>query len=260
MYLERCNYLEVEAYLKEHDTIIIPIGSIENHGKHMPLGTDTFIPNKICSLIYEQSWCMIAPTINYGATDDLVGFAGTISIGVDGMIDLLTRITDQLYAYGFRHFVVVNGHGGNTKSIDSVGQKLSRKGAYMAICNWWLMAGQINPEWRGGHGGKEEANGVLAYDPTLIKKEYLDLDECTRNDLGKELPYGSWSSINYKGVSVTVPRPIKSITDNGYLIYGIQQDYPRDCSEEMGKAMVQGVADYISEFIDVFAKTKLPEE
>ena len=51
MYLAKMNYLEVQEYLKKSDTIIIPVGSLENHGKHMPLGTDTMIPDKIAQLI-----------------------------------------------------------------------------------------------------------------------------------------------------------------------------------------------------------------
>ncbi|MBQ1240984.1 MAG: creatininase family protein, partial [Lachnospiraceae bacterium] len=72
MFLAKMNYLEVEEYLKKSDTIVIPVGSLENHGKHMPLGTDTMIPDKIAELLDEKSDLLIAPTINYGATDDLV--------------------------------------------------------------------------------------------------------------------------------------------------------------------------------------------
>ena len=69
MFLAKMNYLEVEEYLKKSDTIVIPVGSLENHGKHMPLGTDTMIPDKIAELLDEKSDLLIAPTINYGATD-----------------------------------------------------------------------------------------------------------------------------------------------------------------------------------------------
>ena len=50
MYLSHMNYREVEAYLEKSDTIIIPVGSLENHGLHMPLGTDTIIPDEIARL------------------------------------------------------------------------------------------------------------------------------------------------------------------------------------------------------------------
>ena len=55
MFLEKMNYLDVEKYLKTRDTVIIPVGSIENHGKHMPLGTDTMIPHRIAELYSAMS-------------------------------------------------------------------------------------------------------------------------------------------------------------------------------------------------------------
>ena len=175
MFLAKMDYLEVEEYLKKSDTIMIPVGSLENHGKHMPLGTDTMIPDKIAELLDQKTDLLIAPTINYGATDDLVGFPGTISLGTEGLIALLRTICDQFYRYGFRHFMILNGHGGNSAAIQAVAMHMYRKGAYMANLNWWLMAGQLNPEWAGGHGGAEETAGVMAVDPSLIKYEYIDL-------------------------------------------------------------------------------------
>ena len=258
MYLSRMNYPEVEAYLIKSDTIIIPIGSLENHGLHMPLGTDTIIPDRIAELINDRSELLIAPTINYGATDDIVGFPGTVSIGTEGLIALLRTICDQLYAYGFRHFMILNGHGGNSAAIQAVGMHLYRKGAYLANLNWWLMAGQINPAWAGGHGGGEETAGVMAVDPSLIKTEYINLPEGVRNDLGDELPYGAWSNIVYKGVSVTVPRQIRDITENGWLVHSFAGDVPTRADAAWGREMLEAVADYIADFGSVFSKTELP--
>ena len=258
MFLSHMNYLEVEAYLKNSDTIIIPVGSLENHGLHMPLGTDTLIPDEIARLINERSDILIAPTINYGATDDIDGFPGTVSIGTEGLIALLRAVCDSLYNYGFRHFMILNGHGGNTAAIQSVGNYLYRKGACLAILNWWLMAGQINPEWAGGHGGGEETAGVMAVNPSLIKEEYLNLPEGIRNDLGDDLPYGAWTSVLYKGVSVTVPRAIRAITDNGWLVHAFAGDVPTRANPEWGREMLCATADYIVDFGGHFAKAPLP--
>jgi creatinine amidohydrolase len=258
MYLAHMNYREVEAYLKHHDSIVIPVGSLENHGLHMPLGTDFLIPDEIARLFSEKSPILIAPTVNYGATDDLCGFPGTVSIGTEGLITLLRSICDQLYAYGFRHFLILNGHGGNTAAIQTVGMHLYRKGAYLANLNWWLMAGQLNPQWAGGHGGGEETAGILAVDPNLIKTEYLNLPEDIRNDLGDNLPYGAWTNINYKGVSVTVPRQIKDITSNGWLVHSFKGDVPTRATEEWGREMLAAVADYIADFAAEFEKTTPP--
>ncbi len=260
MYLSHMNYLEVQEYLKTSDTIVIPVGSLENHGLHMPLGTDSLIPDRIAQLLNEKSDLLIAPAINYGATDDLACFPGTVSIGVEGLISLLRAVCGGLYRHGFRHFLILNGHGGNTAAIQAVGSWLYRKGAYLANLNWWLMAGQLNPEWAGGHGGGEETAGVMAVDPSLIKTEYLNLPEGIRNDLGDALPYGAWTNIVYKGVSVTVPREVKDITENGWLVHSFKGDVPTRATPEWGREMLETVADYIADFGLQFSKTALPEK
>ena len=258
MYLARMNYREVEEYLQKSDTIVIPVGSLENHGLHMPLGTDSLIPDEIARLLDQRSDLLIAPTLNYGATDDLTGFPGTVSIGTEGLIALLRTICDQLYRHGFRHFIILNGHGGNTAAIQTVGMHLYRKGAYLAILNWWLMAGQLNPEWAGGHGGGEETAAVMAVDPALIKREYLTAPEGIRNDLGDALPYDAWSNIRYKGATVTVPRSIRDVTENGWLVHSFKGDVPTRATEEWGREMLSAMADYMADFGAEFGKTALP--
>lgn len=258
MFLAHMNHLQVTEYLKSSDTIVIPVGSIENHGLHMPLGTDAMIPDEICCLLDSSSDLLIAPTINYGATDDLAAFPGTVSIGTEGLIALLRAICDEFYRHGFRHFLILNGHGGNNAAIQTVGSHLYRKGARAAILNWWIMAGQLNPEWAGGHGGGEETAAVMAIDPTLIKEEYLTLGEGVRNDLGDALPYDAWANIRYKGVSITVPRSIHDVTDNGYLMHSFRGDVPTRANAQWGREMLTVVADYIADFAQAFGQTLLP--
>jgi creatinine amidohydrolase len=120
------------------------------------------------------------------------------------------------------------------------------------------MAGQIDPAWAGGHGGGEETAGVMAVDPSLVKTEYLELPEGIRNDLGDALPYDAWTNIRYKGVSVSVPRSIRAITDNGWLVHSFKGDVPTRATAEWGREMLDAVADYIADFAQHFEKTKLP--
>ncbi len=260
MYLDEMSYLEVEDYLKKNDTVIIVTGSTENHGKHMPLGTDTFIPTKIMQIFNERyaDECIIAPILPYGSTEDLKGYAGTISVGPDLLTEILNHICDDLFDYGFRRFIIVNGHGGNSKSIERTGLHVYKKGGLLARVDWWLIAGQINPMWKGGHGGGEETAGVMAYDESLIKKEYLNEGENMVNDLGDVLPTGTWNMVNFEGGSITIPRPLKSITDNGYMMYGMP-DEPSRADKKWGTEMVETMADYIEHFLKAFRQAKLPE-
>ena len=260
MYLDRMNYLEVEEYLKKKDTVIIVTGSTENHGKHMPLGTDTFIPVKIMELFEEKysDEAVIAPALPYGSTEDLKGFCGTVSVGPDLLTEILNRICDDLFDYGFRRFVIVNGHGGNSKSIERTGLHIYKKGGLLARVDWWLIAGQINPFWKGGHGGGEETAGVMACDESLIKREYLDEGENMRDDLGEELKTFSWTSVMFEGGQVVVPRPLKSMTDNGWMAYGMA-DAPSRANAEWGTEMVMAMADYVGHFVKAFETAPLPK-
>ena len=259
MFLERMNYPEVEEYLKRKDTVILPVGSTENHGRHMPLGTDTLIPQRIAELFNAECDAVIAPTLPYGATDDLYGFPGTISLGVEGLRAVLSAICDQLYSYGFRHFIILNGHGGNRKSIEQVGHELYRRGALLACVNWWLIAGEIRPEWKGGHGGGEETAAIMGIDPTLIRTQYLHDGEEIRNDVSDELPSGSWMDVTFQGGSVTIPRPVHSITDNGWLTHGMSIDPPTKATQAWGEEMLQTMADYLRDFTAAFERAALPK-
>lgn len=262
MFLEKMNYLEVQEYLKKNDTIILVTGSTENHGKHMPLGTDTMIPERIAELAEEQlkDQIVIGPALPVCNAEDLVGFPGTLSIGGDLLTEMMNRICSQLYDYGFRHFIILNGHGGNNKPLEKTGLYMYKKNARLALVNWWLIAGQINPQWKGGHGGAEETAGVMAVDPSLIKTQYLNEGENFVNDLGDALPVTGWNSVKFKGGDITVPRYIKDVTDNGWNQYGLDKDHPYMANEDWGREMVQTMADYVADFVKVFANVKMPQD
>lgn len=247
---------KVEEYLERSQTVVIPVGSIENHGKHMPLGTDTLIPDRIIELLEEKSDVMIAPTVPYGATDIIMGCPGTVTLGTDGLTLVLTRITDSLYRYGFRKFVILNGHGGNNKAIEAVGMKLHRQGAWLACLNWWLMAGELRPEWKGGHGGAEETAGVMGVDPSLIDYDYIQEPMNLIDDVAPNMKTTGWGTVDYKGATVIFPREMKNYSANGW--YGA--DAPHLATPEWGREMLSTFADYMADFLAEFEKVELPSD
>ena len=115
----------------------------------------------------------------------------------------MTRIVDQLYGFGIRKFVSLNGHGGNTPVLQRVALELDERHAMGAILNWWLLAGELDPRWKGGHGGGEETAAMLAIDPSCVHMEYFMPFE--PKDLSPDLTFAGSFNVNCNGVSVPVP-------------------------------------------------------
>jgi creatinine amidohydrolase len=252
MRLAKSSCARVAEYFSKNDTVILAIGSIENHGSHNVLGVDTLIPDRILELIEEKSDILIAPTVPYGACDSLANFPGTISLGIDVLYAVITKITQSLYAHGARKFLFLNGHGGNIATLDRVGLDLLQQGALCAQLNWWLMVWDINPAWKGGHGGAEETAGMLAVDPSLV--DFSKLEEMNLiNDLGDELPTTGFKGVRYKGVEIPVSRTVDRFTKNGW----IGPDHPKEATVQWGTEMLQATADYIVDFISAFKKAPI---
>ena len=105
MRLSNLTWPKAEEYFRAHDTVL----------RHMPLGTDTLIPDFLLDKIEQKSDVLICPTIPYGATESLCDYPGTINLGTELLYQVLGRVCDSLFQHGARRFVILNGHGGNIK-------------------------------------------------------------------------------------------------------------------------------------------------
>ena len=242
-----------EDYFKNNDTILLSVGSIECHGKHLPLGTDTLIPEKLLDLIEPLTDVAIAPIIPFGACDSQTDYPGTVSLGLDVLYDVFTKLTQGFKAHGVRRFAVLNGHGGNIPVLDRVALDLQRQGCMLAQLNWWLMAWDLNPAWKGGHGGAEETAGVLAVDPTLV--DWDAVEDMHLIPVSDEFESTGFKTISYKGVSIPLVRPVTDITDNGW----IGPDHPKFATEKWGNDMLDACAHYIADFLSAFRRAPLPK-
>ncbi|MFK7917727.1 MAG: mycofactocin biosynthesis peptidyl-dipeptidase MftE [Ilumatobacter sp.] len=160
--------------------ILIPVGSTEQHGPHLPLNTDTLVAEEIAGRALQRTTgLMLGPTIAISASGEHAGFAGTLSIGTDVMTQVaieLGRSAD--WAAGV---VFVNGHGGNHDALSAAVDLLQYEGR--SVLSWW-------PKWRrrtdGGppdlHAGRIETSLMLAIDPGLVRFELSEAGPVAKLD------------------------------------------------------------------------------
>jgi creatinine amidohydrolase len=253
MRLANITWPQAEAYFRKNDTVLLSIGSIECHGRHLPLGTDTLIPEKILELLEKKNKeILIVPTIPFGCCDSLEPYPGSIDITMDVLYQYLKCIISSLKLHGAKKFIVLNGHGGNVKALERVGLDLDKEGCLLALLNWWLNVWEIDPAWKGGHGGGEETAAIMGIDPSLV-----DMNEINKNlelkDVSPGLKATGFYSVVFKGINVTIPRTTPHVTDNGW----IGPDHPNTATVEWGSKMLTAFTDYLADFIDEFEKVKL---
>jgi len=108
---------EVEAFLKDHETVIVPTGSTEQHGPHGPLLTDVLVPNEVARRVAPRVGALVAPPINYGLSYPHTGFTGLVQLRIPTFMALVEDLCASLATVGFTRIVFLNGHYDNTYAI-----------------------------------------------------------------------------------------------------------------------------------------------
>jgi len=164
MLLHLSTWAEVERFLERSRTIVVPIGSNEQHGPTGLLGTDWLCPEIIAHQAHKDGAdILIAPTFNIGMAQHHLGFAGTISLRPSTFIAAIGDWTRSLTAHGFEKIFFLNGHGGNVASIEAAFSELYAEASFarrpagfaLKLRNWWDLKGVgalARQQFPAGHG------------------------------------------------------------------------------------------------------------
>src|SRR6476659_1774514 len=117
--------------IPESPLVVVPLGSVEQHGHHLPLSTDTAVAVAVAEAAFPRLGALLAPALAYGASGEHEGFPGTISLGTEALTGLLVEYGRSACRWAGR-VLIVNGHGGNLDALRVAGRLLREEGRDVA--------------------------------------------------------------------------------------------------------------------------------
>ena len=258
-YLQDMSWVEIQQTLERTDTVIVPIGNLEQHGPQSPVGCCLFLAHETGRLIGEKTHVPVTPTIPVGISNPYKNFPGSMNVSSKTFKALIKEVCESLIHHGFRRIVFFSAHGGgNLPMLSRVSEELREEaGALFSVIHLWGLLGQLSPELRtepgikGGHGGDPVTSVVLYLKPDLVdmtKAEWVPL----KTPLEGMTPIAH-STQQFNGINITIPLFGEEVSEIG--VYGD----PTKASKERGEKLFTTMIDYLVEFINNFESLKLPK-
>jgi creatinine amidohydrolase len=252
--LDEMSWTEVEELRKKVDTVLIPTGSVEVEGPHLPLAVDSIVALEVARRVAEGvEDVVVAPAINITYSDWHMGFPGTLTLSLTTLIQVLREICGSLTEHGFKRIFFVNSHIGNDPAIWAIGNEMARKSqARVGMISLWPLSTEVAqdiPELKENkflHAGEIMTSVVMAIRPDLVdmkkaKKEYLKprIDSFTQVLSSK---------VKFKGRVVPVYHRSNEVTRSGVM------GDPSAATKEKGEIILNHMVSYITEFVQEFKK------
>lgn len=228
----------IETAERPGSVLVLPVGSVEQHGAHLPVATDSILVSDVASAAADRLVetsdlpVLVAPTLWSGHSPHHIPFGGTLTGEFDTLLDLLRELLDAGLKNGFDAAVIVNGHGGNANlvgaAVGEVGQ--GHPDADILGVTYFELAKGVADEVRdsdvGGmaHGGEFETSLMLYRHPELVreKREGTPLDEPynrTRTDLLVGGPLSVYRSFDEHSKSGAIGEPELATAEKGEQLF-----------------------------------------
>lgn len=209
---------------RKSTVLLLPLGSCEQHGPHLPLDTDTQIAQYLCTqAALQNDHILIAPSLSITASGEHAGFPGTLSMGTDALTQVLIEIVRS--ADWCNGVVFVNGHGGNTDAVAAAIHTLT--GEQRNVAAWWPRIDHGD-----AHAGASETSMMLAIHPEHVNMAMAEAGATQPlSQLEKQLRNGGVRAVSANGV---LGDPTTATSQHGLsLLSQLTQDLVTFINEHM---------------------------
>lgn len=216
---------------------VLPVGSTEQHGPALPLGTDFLVAAAFARTLTDREDVTVLPTLPVGVSEHHRQFHGTLWVEPETFERYVTETLESVASHGVRKAVVVNGHGGNSSALERAGRELrGTETAFAPTWNWWESVQALDEELfdsEGGHAGAAETSLVLAIADELVREDALAA-------AGEGVPDGWGSTVHGASVGFdTVDfTPTGAVGD------------PTEGSRDAGQQLLEAASDELDALID----------
>jgi creatinine amidohydrolase/Fe(II)-dependent formamide hydrolase-like protein len=226
---------EIAAMPKEDALVVLPIGSIEQHGPHLPCLTDTLLADRVSTravqALPDDANVYLLPALTYGKSNEHSGRPGTITLSAETLIAVCRDIARSVAASGFRKIAFVNGHGGQPALLEMVARDIRQEtGLYVFPLNVYglgLPEGVDVPDADFGiHGGMMETSVILALERESVRTDRYQVDG---ENVGKQ--FDAFEHLTLEG-RIPTAWLIDDVSTSGVL------GDPRTASAEIGQRVV----------------------
>lgn len=254
VFLAEMTNREVEEFLKERDTVIIPTGSTEQHGPHSPVSTDVLIPTEIARRVAPQIGAVVAPPISYGLSYPHRGFTSAFDLSIDTFINVVADLCECFARAGFRRIIFLNGHFDNTFAIAYGCAKAADKlpqGTRAFPVNYWdglppeRATAYVGPD-KGMHANEGEVSAILAINPNLVDMDYAN------TEFPNFPPTKTGSGAVHTAFFLTAPGTVWRITESG--TWGDATQATAEKGEQFLRWAVEAVLDLLDDIEITFEK------
>ncbi len=169
------------SFSPDRTVVVMPVGSIEQHGPHLPVSVDTLIVDgvlkEMLKNVPESYTALVLPTLPVGKANEHIGLNGTLSLSMETVTGLWTDVAESVFRTGLKKLMILNGHGGQSQAASIVARDLRvRHNALVVSVNWWSVRDKptifSEEEYTYGiHGGAEETSVMMFLHPELVRTE-----------------------------------------------------------------------------------------